>query len=311
MKALMMQAIKKLEIVDIPEPIPAQDEVVVEVAVAGICGSDYHSARDGGLMRTPPIVMGHEFSGTMNGRRVTVDPMITCGVCPACVEKQDNFCKHRTIIGITRQGGFAERVAVPQNALVDLPSDVSFEAGAMIEPLAVALHAFKLREPKSDSKVAILGAGCIGLMTTYLCSSVTKNLLVVDLDPKRLEMAKAMGAGSTATSIEGEFDIIFDCAGTKTTHALSVSHLKGGCTTVWIGNENPDPAFDAQALVRTQKCVIGSAAFTHKDFRDAVDRIDDRIIEWTTIVSLEEGVKAMYDLMDPSPGGPVKFLLKP
>lgn len=311
MRALMMQAVGKLEMVEIPDPVPAPGEVVVDVVAVGICGSDFHSARDGGLLRVPPIVMGHEFSGTVEGRRVTVDPMITCDSCSDCRRGLDNFCRQRTIIGIQRQGGFAERVAVPLNALVDLPGRVSFEAGALIEPLSVALHAVGLCEPERNWRVAILGAGTIGLMTTFLCKGFAADLHVADLDTKRLSMAKAMGAGTVTTQLDGEFDLIFDCAGAVSTHRESVARLKPGGTSVWIGNESPDPAYDAQALVRLQKRVIGSAAFTHRDFREAVKKIDNCMLEWTTQASLDEGVKAMYDLMKPAPGGPIKVILKP
>lgn len=312
MRALLMQAIGKLEMVDLPDPVPASGEVVVEVAAVGICGSDHHSARDGGLLRTPPIVMGHEFSGTVEGRRVTIDPMITCGSCSDCTRGEDNFCRRRTIVGIQRQGGFADRVAVPVSSLVDLPGGISFEAGAMIEPLSVALHAVRLCEPEPNWRVGVLGAGTIGLMTTFLCARSGADLHVADLDEKRLTMAKRMGAGSTETQLDGEeFDLIFDCAGALATHRESVARLKPGGTTVWIGNESPDPAFDGQALVRLQKRVIGSAAFTHQDFRDAVKQIDNSMVEWTTQLSLEDGVKVMYDLMKSTPGGPIKVILKP
>ena len=296
---------------DLGEPVPSDGEVVVDVAIAGICGSDIHSARDGGLLRTPPLIIGHEFSGFAQGRRVAINPMISCGLCDGCVADQPHLCRNRTIVGIQRAGGLAPRVAVPMSCLVDLPDKVSMEAGAMVEPLAVAHHAVSLCRPSPDDRVGILGAGTIGLLTTYLCMSLAGEVAVADRHANRRDHARRLGASYSGEALEGKFDIVFDAVGSATTHRLSLEHLRPGGTTVWVGNEHPDPAFDAQMLVRIEQRVIGSAAYTPDDFSAAAGLIDDRVLEWATFRSLGDAPQVIYDLMEPAPDGPIKVLFRP
>lgn len=297
--------------VDADEPVPAESEVLVDVAVAGICGSDVHAARDGGLLRTPPIVMGHEFSGMVGSRRVAVNPMISCGECEYCVTDRSHLCRNRVIIGIQRAGGLAPKVSVPESSLVDLPDRVSMEAGAMVEPLAVAHHAVALCRPGAGDRVGILGAGTIGLLISFLCTDLSEDVHVADPDHRRLEFARGLGATGSGETLEGEFDIVFDAVGSATTHRLSLEHLKPGGTTVWVGNESRDPGFDAQMLVRIEQRVIGSAAYGPEDFKAAAGLIDDRVLEWADLRSLDEAPEVIYQLMEPAPGGPVKVLFRP
>lgn len=297
--------------VDTDEPVPAESEVVIDVAVAGICGSDVHAARDGGLLRTPPIVMGHEFSGTVDSRRVAVNPMISCGRCEYCSAGRFHLCRNRVIVGIQRPGALAPRVAVPESALVDLPDHVSMEAGAMVEPLAVAHHAVSLGRPTSGGRVGILGAGTIGLLIAFLCADLSDDVSIADPDDHRLGFARRLGAATSGATLEGEFDIVFDAVGSATTHRLSLEHLKPGGTSVWVGNESRDPAFDAQMLVRIEQTVVGSAAYGPEDFTAAAGLIDDRVLDWADIRSLDEAPELIYQLMEPTPGGPVKVLFRP
>ena len=311
MKSVLLREVGVVEMVDLDEPEAAEDEVVVDVAVAGICGSDVHAARDGGLLRTPPIVLGHEFSGTVGSRRVAVNPMISCLYCEYCTKGQLHLCRNRVIIGIQRAGALAHQVAVPESSLVDLPDNVSMEAGAMVEPLAVAHHAVSLCRPGPGDRVAILGAGTIGLLVAFLCTDLSDAVSIADPSDHRLEFARRLGVTAATETLEGEFDIVFDAVGSAATHRLSLEHLKPGGTTVWVGNENRDPAFDAQMLVRIEQRVIGSAAYSPDDFRAAAGLIDDRVLEWATFRPLNEAPEVIYQLMEPASGGPVKVLFRP
>lgn len=311
MKGVLLREVGVIEMADLDEPDPKGSEVVVEVRAAGICGSDVHSARDGGLLRNPPLVIGHEVSGTVDGRNVAVNPMISCGTCIRCKEGRQHLCEERSIVGIQRPGGLAPRVAVPVSALVDLPSGISFEAGAMVEPLAVALHAVNLHPPARGDRVGILGAGTIGLMVAFLCVGEAGELAIADPDSHRLGYARDLGVTTASETLEGKFDVVFDAVGSATTHRLSLEHLRPGGTSVWVGNEHREAAFDAQMLVRIEQRVIGSAAYTPDDFCAAANRIDERLLEWAEVRPLEDAPDVIYSLMDPSPGGPVKYLFQP
>jgi alcohol dehydrogenase len=311
-RGVLLREVGVVEMVDLEEPEAGPGEVVVDVAVAGICGSDVHAARDGGLLRTPPIVMGHEFSGTVDGRRVAVNPMISCGVCDGCERGQPHLCRNRSIIGIQRPGALAAKVAVPLSSLFDFPDDVSMEAGAMIEPLAVAYHALELCRPTASDRVGILGSGTIGLLIAFLCTSLSNDISIADPHPQRIGFAESLGVGTTGDLLEGEFDIIFDAVGSPTSHRLSLEHLRPGGTTVWVGNESPEAGIDAQMLVRIEHQIIGSAAYAPDDFSAAAALIDDRVLGWATVRDLEDGPEVIYGLMKPTlEGGPVKVLFRP
>jgi threonine dehydrogenase-like Zn-dependent dehydrogenase len=136
-----------VELLDADEPQPAADEVVIEVAVVGICGSELHGIHSNDFRR-PPLVMGHEFAGlTSDGRRVTVNPLISCGTCDMCFSGREQLCRTREILGIHRPGAFAQYVTVPQRAVHELPADMPFTTAAVIEPLANAIHALNITPP--------------------------------------------------------------------------------------------------------------------------------------------------------------------
>lgn len=311
MRAVLLREVGAIENVDVDEPAPGEGEVVVDVAVAGVCGSDVHAARDGGLLRTPPLVMGHEIAGMFQGRRVAINPIISCHACDMCKRRMEHLCRNRTIVGIQRAGGLAAKVAVPQENLVDLPPTVSMEAGAMVEPLAVAHHAIRLAPLVAGDRVGILGAGTIGLLVAYLLRGQDYELEVADLDDHRLGFARSLGIEAVGRELDGEFDIVFDAVGNRTTHRLSLELLRPGGTAVWIGNEEADPAFDAQMLVRVEQRVVGSAAYHPDDFVGAARLISDEVLEWATVLPLEEAPRVIGELMDPQPGGPVKVLFRP
>lgn len=297
--------------VDIDEPATTDSEVEVEVHTAGICGSDVHSARDGGLLRVPPLVMGHEISGTVQERRVAVNPIISCGHCVMCVGGSPHLCPDRVIVGIQRPGGLAPRVSVPETALVDLPDGVSLDVGAMVEPLAVAHHGVQLHPPTPADRVGILGAGTIGLLIAFLCVGEAGEVHIADPDQHRLEFARSLGVNTASTELDDTYDIVFDAVGSVNTHRLSMQHLRPGGTSVWVGNEHADPGFDAQMLVRIEQTIIGSAAYTPDDFAAAANKIDERLLDWAEIHPLDSAPDVIYSLMDPSPGGPVKHLFRP
>src|SRR4051812_17003182 len=167
MRAMVYSAPLTLQMQDVPEPEPRPGEVIVEVAAAGICGSELEGFASQSPFRVPPLVMGHEFAGTVAGmgRRVVVNPLLNCRECDLCLIGATNVCRRRVLLGIHRSGGFAERVAVPERNLVDLPDDISWSRGAMIEPLANAVHGIRLATAHMPlpRRMAVLGAGAIGL----------------------------------------------------------------------------------------------------------------------------------------------------
>jgi L-gulonate 5-dehydrogenase len=168
MKALVYTGPERLEHREVPDPVPGPGEVLVRVASVGICGSDMHAFLGHDERRPAPLVLGHEVAGTVAGteRRVTVNPLVTCGACPACLSGHDNLCPDRQIISMPpREGGFAERVVLPERNLVDVPGHVSLDQASLAEPIACGWHAVRLARvavPGAATALAI-GGGAIGL----------------------------------------------------------------------------------------------------------------------------------------------------
>ena len=310
MRAMVFTRPGIVEMLDVDRPELGPGEVLIHVEACGICGSELHGISKPGF-REPPLVMGHEFSGTTaDGRRVTVNPVISCGSCDRCLAGQEQLCRTRTIVGIHRAGAFTSEVAVPEATVHELPAGLSWESAALIEPLANAVHAWGLAAPAVGARVAILGAGTIGVVSQLVAQHHGAEVTVVDLAEDRLQTAKSLGAGTVATELEGEFDVILDAVGAPATHAASLAHLRPGGTTIWIGLLSATSGFDAQDVVRQEKTVKGSFAYNPRDFAAAVQLAATVDLSWATSYSLEEGPGIFTELMN-GRSDVIKAILKP
>jgi threonine dehydrogenase-like Zn-dependent dehydrogenase len=318
-----------VELLDVPEPDPAPGEVLVEVRAAGICGSELHGARRPGF-RQPPLIMGHEFAGIgAGGEAVVVNPILSCGRCAECRRGLRHVCREREIIGVHRAGGFAERVAVPASALRPLPAGLPWEAAALIEPAANAVHAWNQAgraldasgaggadgAPGADgaegARVAVIGCGAIGLLCAATAlSGGAGRVEVTDLSPARLAAAQRLGAEVADPGLSGEYDVVIDAVGSAATRAASVAHQRPGGVAVWLGLAEEEAGFDANALIRSEKRVLGSFAYNDEEFAQAISRIQDWDLTWAAGYPLSAAAGIFTDLMN---GGlhPLKALLLP
>lgn len=298
MTALVFTGPGTVELQDVARPTPADDEIVIDIVACGICGSELHGIRHVGL-RQPPLIMGHEIAGTTaDGRRVTVNPLFSCGDCDMCARDDVHLCRQRKILGIHRPGAFAQQVAVPAASVSELPHDVDFDTACMIEPLANAVHALRLASPEPGSRIGIIGAGTIGLGALLVASRYSPDVSVSDLAPERLEHAAQFGAVHVGPTLEGEFDVIIDAVGAAATHAASIDLLRPGGTAVWIGLLSAESGFDGQEIVRSEKRVIGSYCYTPDDFEQALNLASSVPAGWTTRFDLTEGVEIFEQLMN-------------
>lgn len=310
MRALVFTKPGTVELLNVDEPVPGPGEQLVRVAAVGICGSELHGIRNSDFRR-PPLVMGHEFAGvTSDGRRVTANPLLSCGSCDMCTAGLDQLCRTRAILGIQRPGAFAEYVAVPDRALHELSDGMSFETAAMIEPLANAVHALNLAAPPAGARIAVLGAGTIGLVNLLVARRFTDDVVVCDLAPERLAIASRLGARTVGSELKGEFDVVIDAVGAAATHSISVAQLRPGGTAVWVGLLSTDAGFDGQQIVREEKRVIGSYCYTASDFAEAVKLAADVPLDWTSTFPLEDGATIFTELMH-GRHDVIKALLRP
>lgn len=315
MKALVLVGPGAVELRDEPEPLVTADERLVHVRSAGICGSELHGARTPGF-RKPPLIMGHEFAGvTGDGDPVVVNPILSCGRCRLCRAGQRHICGHRRIIGVHRPGGFADRVAVPTSAVRPVPSGLSLDFAALIEPAANAVHAWNRATAATpatrSSRIGIIGCGAIGLfcLLTALTNGA-RRVHVTDLSPARLAIARQLGASSARSQLDGEFDIIFDAVGLAATRAQSVHRQRAGGLAVWLGLADAEPGYDAAGLVRSEKRVIGSFAYSDQEFADAARLLAGWDLTWASRYPLSAGAQIFTELMDGA-SHPVKAVLQP
>ena len=311
MMALVFTAPGELEMRDVPDPEPADGEVLVHVRAAGICGSELHGARHPGF-RVPPLIMGHEFAGLSdNGDRVLINPILSCGHCSLCGRGLRYLCADRALIGVHRPGGFAERVAVPAGAARPLPDWLSWSEAAVVEPAANAVHAWNLGRGGPGHRVAVLGCGAIGLLCllTALAGGADQ-VEVTDLSPVRLAAARRLGAAAAGTTLTGEYDVVIDAVGSAVTRALSVQHQRPGGVAVWLGLAEQAAGFDAPALVRGEKSVLGSFGYTDDEFDGATALLRDANLSWVVPYPLAAGAQIFTELMN-GRLDPVKALLSP
>lgn len=231
MRAAVVEGPGKVSVEDIPEPEPAPDEVVIEVDSAGICGTDLHILR-GELPYPYPITPGHEVVGTVvevgkdarnlrHGTRVTFDPNVPCGRCYFCRRMRFNHCLDWQGIGITRQGGFAERVAVPAKVVYPV-GEVPFERAVFAEPLACVVYGVLRAGPEPGDRALLFGAGPVGLLLLQVLKVAGATVTVVEVRKERLKLAEALGADFSVAAGEEDhikevapfgYDLVVDATG--------------------------------------------------------------------------------------------------
>ena len=290
MKALVMKEYNRLVYEEAADPEPGPDEVLIRVKACGICGSDVHGMDGSTGRRVPPLVMGHEAAGIIAevgervhdlpiGARVTFDSTIYCGSCDFCRQGRINLCDNRKVIGVScdeysRDGAFAEYIAVPRRIVYPFPDSLKFEHAAIVEPLSVAVHAVGRAAVSSQSSALVIGAGMIGLLIIQVlkvagCSCI----YAADLDRARLELALELGAdealGPEVDDIGRKVlectagigvDAVFEAVGLDSTVRTSIACLRKGGSLVLVGNLSPEVVLPLQKVVARELSLYGSCA---------------------------------------------------
>ena len=310
MRALVFTGPGAMELQDVPTPEVPGGWVPITVRASGICGSELHGFRAVGFRR-PPLVMGHEFAGeTPDGRRVVVNPLLSCGACDLCRRNHPELCRERQLLGVHLGGGFAERVAVPASALHEIPDTMSWETAALIEPLANAVHAWRQVDQHSVERVAVVGAGAIGLVSLLVARRERLGeVTVVDRSTSRLDLAARLGAAACATELDAEYDVVVDAVGSAQTRASAVEHVRPGGTSVWLGLAEAGAGFDGNGLVRGEKRVVGSFAYSPEDFATAVSMASSLDLGWATPIAMEDSQRVFMDLANGAEQ-PVKAVIR-
>lgn len=310
MKALVYTAPEKLEIRDVPNPAPAPGDILLNVEHCGVCGSDMHAYLGHDDRRPAPLILGHEAAGTaMDGRRFTVNPLVTCGTCDWCLEGRDNLCPNRQIISMTpREGAFAEQLAMPAGNLVETPDHVPTEKAALAEPLACGWHAVRLaREasarPIEDSICLSIGGGAIGLGAALsFIAQGAKEVWLAETNPLRravIEKIDGIRAFDPATDRAPEAQLVVDGVGFDATRALASAAVAGGGVISHIGLGSASGGLDLRRMTLWEITFIGAYTYTMQDFRETAAAIFEGSLgdlDWIEVRALSDGAQAFADI---------------
>jgi 2-desacetyl-2-hydroxyethyl bacteriochlorophyllide A dehydrogenase len=314
MKAAVFRGVKNIQVEDVAAPEAGPEDVVVAVRACGICGSDLHTYLHGSFVE-PGQVMGHEFvgevvatgeavNGISIGDRVTASPLVPCNECLRCQEGRFNLCAKAWTQGIAygRPGAFAELVRIPNSVpgenIFTLGGDVSDDAGALAEPLAVAVHAVKLAEPVAGATAVVLGLGTIGQQVVQaLRARGAGRVIGIDISKLRLEAAGGLGAEAVdgaggidealgSVLAEGqEIDLVFECSGVPALANAALEHVRAGGTIVVLALYDDPVTFNPTVLVQKEIRLQGSIAYTGEDFAEAVELLRAGAAQATPLIT--------------------------
>jgi 2-desacetyl-2-hydroxyethyl bacteriochlorophyllide A dehydrogenase len=325
MKALMYEGPRSMNIRTVPIPAPQAGEVLIRVEVAGICGSELSGYLGHNSLRKPPLIMGHEFAGTVAaigegcvqiavGDRVTANPLISCGRCRDCLSGAANLCVDRRLIGAGRPGAFAEYVTVPEKNVYRLKDSMSFADGAFVEPFACAVRVCRLATVKPEHRMLIVGAGPIGLFVLQTAKVYgLNNVAVMDINPDRLDIVRELGGipvGSVNELPAQGFDVAVDAVGMDTTRQQCMEFTRPGGRIVFSGLHAAESVLPVNLAIRNELAMFGSFGYTPNDYETALDWLAEKVDlkPWTLIEPLEKGQTCFERLLS-SPGKVAKILL--
>jgi len=332
MKSIVYQSAQEITVEDKAMPEIAAGEVLIKVAYVGVCGSDMNIYQGVHPRAKAPLVMGHEFSGTIvaghptlaKGTPVTVYPLLSCGHCEPCQNGYAHVCNTLKLIGIDCDGGMAEYVKVPADKVMAIPTTLSLKLGAFLEPVAVGVHAVRRSGYKPGDRVVVFGAGPIGLcVASCLKYFGAGQVIVVEANPYRLEVAAKLGfttinaAGDDVRAKVREYtagvnaDFAFDCAAHPSVQTLLMDVIRVQGTAVIVGSYKKPPEVDLLKVEFKELTVIGIRVYERRDFEIATQILESGTIDFDLMLSESAPDAAPGVFQDLLKGGKtIKMLFK-
>jgi threonine dehydrogenase-like Zn-dependent dehydrogenase len=327
MRALVYTAPHQVEMQDVTRPQPLAGESEIAVMAAGICGSDISGFLGHSRRRIPPLVLGHELVGRCrDGKRVVVNPLISCGRCTACLSGAQNLCSSWRLLGMDRTAGcYAEFVSVPDAQIYEVPDELSDARAVMAEPLANIVHLFRIAAPLPFFRIGIVGGGTMGSLALLVAKRLgVREVLVQDVSEVRLDTARRMGA-TLAVNVSAEegrsearrfagqgLDLVLDASGTGPARQAAFDLCRPGGLVVLLGMSNERSEIDFVTSIRKEHRVAMSFAYSPVDFERSLSLLKGGEIDitpWTVEMPLEQGQSA-FDRMTSAPGDTLKMLLR-
>ncbi|MBP1934570.1 zinc-dependent alcohol dehydrogenase [Ammoniphilus resinae] len=311
MKAVLVESPYQVVVKDVTDPVVGDYDVRIKVKAAGICGSDIHTYKGIHPFRKPPVIIGHEVAGDVVevgskvtrikiGDRVTVEPQAGCGVCEDCINGRINYCGDRLAPGVKNwYGSMAEYFVAPESTVFVLPDVLNYHHGVVVEPFAVGVHAVFKGGVSLGDRVAILGAGPIGLLTQAAAIAAgATTILTTDVFDYALEAARDLGATSTLNIrqhadwvseakklVGGSIDIVFIAAGVPGIVNQALSLLRRGGKIITVAMFHEEQALDIMQLQGQEKEIVGSYTYTRKDMLKAIQLLAAGKVKTESLIS--------------------------
>lgn len=336
LKAALFDRIKNMTMVEKDIPQIKENEVLIQVVTAGICGSEVHAFVGAHPFRTPPSILGHEIIGNVVeigdhvrnlsvGDMVTVEPHIGCGHCKLCLEGCYNLCKEKVVLGTQKwDGGFAEYLAAPEQAIYKIPKSIPKHLAVLTEPLAVGVHAVNVADVKEGDKVAILGSGPIGLLTAVVAHyKGAETICLTDAVDSNLEIGKKLCATDgvnikkqllqeyVAENI-GEVDHVFLTFGHRSVidDAFNIIRRKGKIISIALFEEKVP--IDLNKVMISEVQLLGSSMYVKEDFNTAINIISSQKYNLESLITHHfpfERINEAMEMALTKSGSPIKIVL--
>ena len=331
MKALVYTGEKKLIYQDYNDPIKNKGEEIIKINSVGICGSDMHAFLGHDERRPSPLILGHEPSGIIvggenDGKKVTINPLVTCGHCRFCISSRDNLCLTRQIISMPpREGAFAEYVSIPKQNLISVPDDVSLENACLTEPLACGWHASKVAKKIinlnfKELNCLVIGGGAIGIGSALsLLLHGAENIFLAETNEIRHNKIKktcdvqVFNPEKKIPFEEGSIDLVIDGVGIVKTREMSSKYISPGGLIVHIGLGEPKKGLDIRRMTLQEITFVGTYTYTSSDFKETADKIFNNefgSLDWVDIRPLKDGQACFEEILEGKTLFP-KIILKP
>jgi threonine dehydrogenase-like Zn-dependent dehydrogenase len=315
MNAAVLHGPRDLRVHASPDPVPGDDHVLVRVAAAGLCGTDY-SIWSGDRRVAYPRIMGHEFLGEVAavgpgvtrvapGARVVVEPNHSCERCPLCLEGNRNLCLSRTAVGIDTDGGFADLARVPARCCWPVPAGLATDDALLAEPLAVVVRAANRGGVRQGESAAVLGAGTLGLLALQALRARGARVLVVSRTARRFELARTLGAEATHVAAEGSLetaargfsgregvDLVIETAGTPDAAGHALSLVRPGGRVVLTGLPHAPAPLNIFGVVRREVTILGSMIY-QDEFPQALRLLAEGRVRGAALITHRFGLEAI------------------
>ncbi|MDA9597930.1 alcohol dehydrogenase catalytic domain-containing protein [bacterium] len=314
MKALVYTGTQMSEIRDVDVPVVGDNQVLVDLAFCGICGSDMHAWHGHDERRVPPLVLGHEAVGIVQvgplaGKRVAINPLMTCGDCDFCNSGDEHLCPSRELIGMRVPGAFAEKLAIDAGNLTVIDDDLPFAEAALAEPLACSVHAVrlacKLAGDNRDAAIVVLGGGAIGLLAALVFDAYGySNIQIAETNALRRDMLEKIGVMRTYDPLceapdSSQVDIIIDAVGSGATRRAASGLVRPGGVIVHIGLQDNEPGLDTRRITLQEINFQGTYCYRKDDFAEALALLTSGKVSgkgWAEIRHLDEGAQSFLDI---------------